>query len=63
EYALSFGRGIDSDDGKKFVRMYVNEDTVDMGQEGRDALEKLFSMAVERGVITKLPKLDIVQAE
>jgi predicted solute-binding protein len=34
-----------------------------MGQEGRDALEKLFSMAVERGVITKLPKLDIVQAE
>ena len=63
EYALSFGRGIDPEDGKKFVRMYVNEDTVDMGQEGRDALEKLFSMAVERGVITELPVLDIVQAE
>jgi len=63
EYALSFGRGIDPEDGKKFVRMYVNEDTVDMGQEGRDALEKLFAMAVERGVITELPDLDIVQAE
>ena len=63
EYALSFGRGIDPEDGKKFVRMYVNEDTVDMGQEGRDALEKLFSMAVEKGVITELHVLDIVQAE
>ena len=43
--------------------MYVNEDTVDMGEEGRRALEKLFSMAVERGVLTELPKLDIVQAK
>lgn len=63
EYALGFGRGIDPEDGKKFVRMYVNEDTVDMGQEGRSALEKLFSMAVERGVLGELPNLDIIQAK
>lgn len=63
EYALGFGRGIDPADGKKFVRMYVNDDTVDLGQEGRDALEKLFTMAVERGVLPELPKLDIIQAE
>ncbi|MDP6667834.1 MAG: ABC transporter substrate-binding protein [Dehalococcoidia bacterium] len=62
EYALGFGRGIDPEDGKKFVRMYVNDDTVDMGQEGRAALEKLFSMAVERGALAELPELDIVQA-
>ncbi|MBT4125541.1 MAG: ABC transporter substrate-binding protein [Chloroflexi bacterium] len=62
KYALGFGRGIDPADGKKFVRMYVNEDTVDMGQEGRSALEKLFSMAVERGVLAELPELDIIQA-
>ena len=61
-YALSFGRGIDPDDGKKFVRMYVNDDTVDMGQEGRAALTKLFSMAVERGVLSDPPELDILQA-
>ena len=60
KYALGFGRGIDPADGKKFVRMYVNEDTVDMGQEGRSALEKLFSMAVERGVLAELPELDIM---
>jgi 1,4-dihydroxy-6-naphthoate synthase len=62
EYALGFGRGIDPADGKKFVRMYVNEDTVDMGQEGREALTKLFTMAVERGVLDELPELDIIQA-
>ena len=62
EYALGFGRGIDPEDGKKFVRMYVNDDTVDMGQEGRDALEKLFSMAMERGVLSEMPELDILQA-
>ncbi|MBN4059445.1 hypothetical protein JYT32_00850 [Dehalococcoides mccartyi] len=62
EYALSFGRGIDPEDGKKFVRMYVNDDTVDMGEEGREALEKLFSMAVERGVLSAAPELDILQA-
>ena len=62
DYALSFGRGISQADGRKFVRMYVNDDTVDMGKEGRQALETLFSMGVERGMIAKLPDLDIVQA-
>ena len=62
DYALSFGRGIDPEDGKKFVRMYVNDDTVDMGEEGRAALEKLFSLAVDRGVLQDLPELDIIQA-
>jgi predicted solute-binding protein len=33
-----------------------------MGKEGRQALETLFSMGMERGVIAKLPDLDIVQA-
>ncbi len=40
----------------------MNEDTVDMGQEGREALTKLFTMAVERGVLDELPELDIIQA-
>tara|TARA_B100000029_G_scaffold431633_1_gene443337 strand:- start:1220 stop:2071 length:852 start_codon:yes stop_codon:yes gene_type:complete len=62
-YALAFGRGVDPKDGKKFVRMYVNKDTVDMGEVGRDALEKLYGMAVERGVYSKRPVLDILQAK
>ena len=62
DYALGFGRGIEREDGRRFVRMYVNEDTVDMGVEGRKALETLFRMAAERGIIDQVPELDVIQA-
>ncbi len=62
DYALQFGRGIDRDTCRDFVRMYVNDDTVDMGDEGRRALETLYGRAAERGLIPKVPPLDIIQA-
>ncbi|MDA1256561.1 MAG: ABC transporter substrate-binding protein [Chloroflexi bacterium] len=60
DYALQYGRGIGKEDARKFVRMYVNEDTVDMGDEGRRALEQLFRMAAERGIIAEAPSIDLV---
>lgn len=62
DYALGFGRGIEREDGRKFVKMYVNADTVDMGAEGRAALETLFGMAASRGIIDEPPVLDVLQA-
>ena len=62
DYALAFGRGIAREDGRRFVRMYVNEDTADMGEDGVAALRTLFTMAEERGIIPEVPPLDIVQA-
>lgn len=62
DYALGFGRGIDREDGRKFVRMYVNEDTVDIGEDGVEALETLFGMAAARGIVDEIPELDLVQA-
>ncbi len=62
DYALGFGRGIEREDGRRFVRMYVNEDTVDMGGEGKAALERLFGKAAERGILDKVPPLDVLQA-
>ncbi len=62
DYALKYGRGISKKDATQFVRMYVNDDTLDMGQEGIKALETLYSMAHEKGVITQMPKLDLMQA-
>ncbi|MDH3197461.1 MAG: ABC transporter substrate-binding protein [Candidatus Krumholzibacteria bacterium] len=61
DYAMQFGRGIDRDTCRTFVRMYVNEDTVDMGEEGRRALEELFRRAVERGMIAEKPKVDAIE--
>ena len=61
DYAIQFGRGVDRDTCRDFVRMYVNEDTVDMGDEGRRALETLFSRAVDMGILDSAPPLDIIQ--
>ncbi len=60
EYALRFGRGMGKDLGEKFVLMYVNEYTLDMGQDGRGALEFLYSKALEIGIIKEELKLDVV---
>jgi 1,4-dihydroxy-6-naphthoate synthase len=60
DYAMQFGRGVDRETCRRFVRMYVNEDTVDMGNDGRRALETLYARAVDRGLLERAPDLDIL---
>jgi 1,4-dihydroxy-6-naphthoate synthase len=60
DYALRFGRGLDRETCRRFVRMYVNDDTVDMGEEGARALSALYARAVERGILARVPELDIL---
>jgi 1,4-dihydroxy-6-naphthoate synthase len=59
-YALQFGRGLDAARAKKFVHMYVNDLTLDMGDTGRRALEWLYRQAAEAGAIRSIPPLEIV---
>ncbi len=40
-YARGFGRGIDEETADRFVAMYVNDLTLDMGAQGRDAVALL----------------------
>jgi len=49
EYALGFGRGMDSERGDRFIDMYVNELTQDYGAEGRLAVQELLSRAEAAG--------------
>ena len=60
DYAMQFSRGTDRETCRRFVRMYVNEDTLDMGDEGKKALETLFSKAMEKGIIATLPPIDLI---
>jgi 1,4-dihydroxy-6-naphthoate synthase len=60
-YALKFGRGIDARVGEKFVKMYVNRDTLDMGKEGERALRLLFRMAHRKGLTPKPVALEIIR--
>jgi 5,8-dihydroxy-2-naphthoate synthase len=59
-YALAFGRGLDLERGRRFVRMYVNDLTLDLGEIGRHALDRLYALAVTAGAIERAPVLDIV---
>ncbi|HSE91674.1 MAG TPA: MqnA/MqnD/SBP family protein [Methylomirabilota bacterium] len=60
EYAMRYGRGIDKETCRRFVLMYVNDYTVTLGNDGRTALERLFTMAHRRGLIPAVPPLDPV---
>ena len=51
EYALEFGRGLDVERTDRFVGMYVNGLTLDYGERGRAAVERLFADAWDRKVI------------
>ncbi len=50
-YAMQYGRGQPKETITKFVKMYVNELTLDMGRDGKRAIEKMFEMAKEKKII------------
>ncbi len=56
-YAMKWGRGIDYTLGEKFVKMYVSELTIDMGEKGKQALELLFRLGQEKGLIPNVPEI------
>ena len=60
EYALGFGRGLDTELADRFVGMYVNEYTCDYGEEGRQAVEELLRRGEELGAFPKPVELDFV---
>ena len=49
-YALEFGRGIDGKRGDRFVGMYVNDFSLELGERGLEGLEKLFGLAWENKI-------------
>ncbi len=61
DYAMRFGRGLDRETCRQFVRMYVNTDTVDMGDEGTRALAALYDRAQLKGLLQTSPLLDILK--
>jgi 1,4-dihydroxy-6-naphthoate synthase len=60
EYALRFGRGLDTELTDRFVGMYVNELTCDYGEEGRQAVRELLGRAQALGAYDQPVKVDFV---
>jgi 1,4-dihydroxy-6-naphthoate synthase len=59
-YAMQFARDLDHDLANKFVGMYVNERTLNYGEDGREAIRKLLALGHERGIIPHPVKVDFV---
>jgi 1,4-dihydroxy-6-naphthoate synthase len=59
-YAMQFARDLDHDLANKFVGMYVNERTLNYGEDGREAIRKLLQMGHERGIIPHPVKVDFI---
>jgi 1,4-dihydroxy-6-naphthoate synthase len=60
EYALQYGRGLDTTLGKRFVGMYVNEDTLTQGQEVQEGLKKLYELSYKRNLIPSCPVVEFI---
>ena len=51
EYAMQYSRGKPRDLIEKFVKMYVNKVTVNMGDSGEESIRRLFEMAKEKELV------------
>lgn len=60
DYAMQYGRGQPKEMITKFVRMYVNDLTLDMSKDGRKAIEKMFEMSKERKIIGGDTSVEVV---
>jgi 1,4-dihydroxy-6-naphthoate synthase len=59
-YAMQFARDLEPQLADKFVGMYVNERTLDYGDEGRRAVEELLRRGFRDGIIPNQAKVDWV---
>ena len=51
DFAMRYSRGQPKDVMTRFIKMYVNNITVDMGIRGKKSIKKMFAMAKERGLL------------
>ncbi len=51
DYSMQYGRGQSRELIEKFVRMYVNDITIDMGLLGEHSIKSMFQFATEKGLV------------
>jgi 1,4-dihydroxy-6-naphthoate synthase len=60
-YAQQFGRGMDAATTDRFVKMYVNPLTLDMGPKGREAIARLLTRAYHAALVPRPVNLEFVE--
>ena len=59
---MSFARGMDPGVADRFVGMWVNEMTVEMGERGRRAVQLFLDRGYQAGIIQRQVAVDFVEA-
>ena len=59
-YAMQFARDLDPQMADRFVGMYVNNRTLDYGEDGKRAVVKLLDMGYNAGIIPHKPQVEFV---
>jgi 1,4-dihydroxy-6-naphthoate synthase len=59
-HAMRYARGLTEDVADRFVGMYVNDWTLDMGEAGRASIREFLRRGVQSGVIQTEPKIAFV---
>ncbi|MBV9574515.1 MAG: ABC transporter substrate-binding protein [Acidobacteriales bacterium] len=59
-YAMQFARDLDVRLADKFVGMYVNERSLNYGEDGREAVHRLLDMGYRAGIIPRQASVDFV---
>jgi 1,4-dihydroxy-6-naphthoate synthase len=52
DYAMKYGRGQPRDVITRFIKMYVNDVTIDMGTIGEKSIKQMFAIAEEKGFLS-----------
>ena len=60
DYALGFGRGLSRDVADRFVGMWVNERTLDMGEEGKKAIREILKQGGEKKLIPAIGEVEFI---
>ena len=60
DYAVRFGRGLPRDHVDRFIEMYVNQWTIDLGERGRDAVQLFLDRLQESGAWPDPGEVDMV---
>ena len=61
EYAMQFARDLDAGTANQFVGMYVNERTLDYGEDGRRAVQLLLDRAFETKLIPEQVRAEFAE--
>lgn len=62
-YALQFGRGLEPEDGLAFIKTFINDYTLNLGEKGEQAIYHFLDQTVKFGINRTIPDLTFIRPQ